>query len=144
MAADSSAHSDKSIPMSTAELVAFTQQELDKDAKEREAKLQAAGAAGLPRQSQEGVTLDLGNKTIEALPVEVIELIKDRVERSVINDMPEIQLLMRCRLALSHNAHRTLPIEFGLCKGLRYLNLRWNRLAHFPDAVSGTALCNAW
>lgn len=39
------------------------------------------------------------------------------------------------RLALSHNPHITLPLEIGQCDRLRYLNLRWNKLKHFPDAV---------
>ena len=67
--------------MSVAELVAYTTKELDADA-ERQAKLQAAGAVEvLPRESQAGATLDLSNKNLHALPVEVVGLIKDKVER---------------------------------------------------------------
>lgn len=70
-------HPDKP-PMTVGELVAFTKKELDADA-ERQAKVAAAGAGEL--QSQTGVTLDLSHKNIHALPVEVIALIKDKVER---------------------------------------------------------------
>ena len=66
--------------MTVVELVAFTKKELDADA-ERQSKLQAAGAVELPKESQSGSTLDLSHKNIHALPVEVIVLIKDKVER---------------------------------------------------------------
>ena len=65
--------------MTVAELVSFTKSELDADA-ERQAKVTAAGGVGA-LQGQTGATLDLGHKNIRALPVEVIALIKDKVER---------------------------------------------------------------
>jgi hypothetical protein len=68
-------------PMSVAELIAFAKKELDADNDDRRAKLQAASVGELPKESQTGATLDLSRKGISALPVEVIELIKDRVER---------------------------------------------------------------
>lgn len=46
-----------------------------------------------------------------------------------------VQPLTARRLALSHNPRITLPIEIGQCDRLRYLNLRWNKLKHFPEAV---------
>ena len=64
--------------MTLGELVAYTRKELDADT-ERQAKV-AAGEAG-ELQNQTGSTLDLSHKNIHALPVEVIALIKDRVER---------------------------------------------------------------
>jgi hypothetical protein len=39
------------------------------------------------------------------------------------------------RLALSHNASCILPLELAQCDRLRYLNMRWNKLDHFPTAV---------
>ncbi len=68
-------------PMSVAELVAYTKKELDADSAEKQAKLQASSVGELPKESQNGATLDLSRRNISALPVEVIELIKDRVER---------------------------------------------------------------
>ena len=68
-------------PMTVAELVAFTAKELDSDAER--ARLQASSAGVLPAESQAGTTLDLSNAKVHALPVEVVVLIKDRVERCV-------------------------------------------------------------
>ncbi len=68
-------------PMTIADLVAFTKKELDSDAER--ARLQASSADVLPAESQAGTTLDLSNAKIHALPVEVLVLIKDRVERCV-------------------------------------------------------------
>lgn len=64
--------------MTVVDLVAYTTKELDADA-ERQAKVSATGIGGL--ESQTGATLDLSHKNIQALPVEVIALIKDKVER---------------------------------------------------------------
>ena len=75
MATENTANPDRP-PMTVAELVTYTKRELDEDA-ERLAKL----PADVPKESQTGVTLDLSHKGIRALPVEVIGLIKDRVER---------------------------------------------------------------
>lgn len=67
--------------MSVAELVAYAKKELDADTAEKQAKLQAVSVGELPKESQTGATLDLSRTNISALPVEVVELIKDRVER---------------------------------------------------------------
>ncbi|SMR60987.1 unnamed protein product [Zymoseptoria tritici ST99CH_1A5] len=104
--------------MSLLDLVTFVKNELDAD-EDRQAKASAASAGELPRESQTGSTVDLSHKNINTLPVEVILLIKDKVER----------------LALSHNPRIALPIEIGQCDRLRYLNLRWNKLRQFPMAV---------
>lgn len=79
MASDTSSTSSKP-PMTSAELVAFVKKELDTD-EERQAKVVAASAGEVPRESQTGSTLDLSHKNINALPPEVIVLIKDKVER---------------------------------------------------------------
>ncbi|KAK5127644.1 hypothetical protein LTR85_006985 [Meristemomyces frigidus] len=102
--------------MTVAHLVAFTKKELDADA-ERQSKVSTTGIDAL--ESQTGATLDLSHKNIQALPVEVIVLIKDRVER----------------LALSHNPQIAVPSQIVQCDRLRYLNIRWNQLKHFPHAV---------
>ena len=62
--------------MTVADVVAYTQKELDTDA---EAKVSATGVGVV--ESQTGATLDLSHKNLHALPVEVIVLIKDKVER---------------------------------------------------------------
>ncbi|TKA73107.1 hypothetical protein B0A55_04840 [Friedmanniomyces simplex] len=116
MASDAALYIDKP-SMTVAELVAYTKKELDTDA-ERQAKVSAEGTVG-DLHSQTGVTLDLSHKNIHALPVEVIVLIRDKVER----------------LALSHNPQVAIPSQIVLCDRLRYLNIRWNQLKHFPEAV---------
>ena len=76
MATDiTSTNGDKSA-MTIAELVVFSQKELDKDAEE---KVSVTGVG--VEESQTGATLDLSHKNLHALPVEVIVLIKDKVER---------------------------------------------------------------
>ncbi|KAK5134258.1 hypothetical protein LTR08_006802 [Meristemomyces frigidus] len=100
--------------MTVADLVAFTKKELDTDA---EAKVSATGVGVV--ESQTGATLDLSHKNLHALPVEIIALIKDKVER----------------LALSHNPQIAVPSQIIQCDRLRYLNLRWNQLKYFPEAV---------
>jgi hypothetical protein len=79
MAADPLPYPDKP-PISFMDLVAYTKKELDADT-EQQARLQAPNPGELPRESQTGVTLDLSRKNIDVLPLEVIDLIKDRVER---------------------------------------------------------------
>lgn len=45
--------------------------------------------------------------------------------------------LTHCRrLALSHNPSLVIPHSIALCSRLFYLNLRWNDLTTFPEAVS--------
>ncbi|KAK0831408.1 RAM signaling network component [Friedmanniomyces endolithicus] len=116
MASDVALYTDKPA-MTVAELVAYARHELDTDA-ERQAKVSAEGGVG-DSQSQTGMTLDLSHKNINALPVEVIVLIRDKVER----------------LALSHNPQVSVPTQIVLCDRLRYLNIRWNSLKQFPEAV---------
>lgn len=62
------------------DLVAYTKQQLEEHAKDQ-AKLQAASAGELPSESQGGATLDFSNRSLKTLPLDVILLIKERVER---------------------------------------------------------------
>lgn len=62
-------------PMTVAEIVALTKKELNPE-DERHVKVAATGIGAL-----EGQTLDLSHQGISVLPVEVIVLIKDKVER---------------------------------------------------------------
>ncbi|RMY51415.1 hypothetical protein D0865_06359 [Hortaea werneckii] len=116
MATEAVATKHEKSSMTVSQLVEYTKQELDADA-ERQAKVSATGTGGL--ESQTGATLDLSHKNINALPVEVIALIKDKVER----------------LALSHNPQIAVPSQIVQCNRLRYLNIRWNKLRHFPEAI---------
>ncbi|QIW98235.1 hypothetical protein AMS68_003753 [Peltaster fructicola] len=114
MASDSlpTAHNDK---MTTEALLAFTQRELDTEA-ERNAQVAAEGSGEV---LQSGATLDYSKKNINELPVEVILLFKDKVER----------------LALSHNPQILIPKEITQCTRLRYLNVRASKLTEFPKHV---------
>lgn len=78
MATDVASEIERSAKINT-DLLAFVKKELEADA-ERQAKLQASGVGGLPHESQ-GVTLDITHKNLRSLPLEVISLIKDKVER---------------------------------------------------------------
>lgn len=64
------------------DLLASIKKELDADA-ERHAQLQTAAAAAgeVLQESQNGVTIDLSKSNLSRLPVEAIELMRDRVER---------------------------------------------------------------
>lgn len=79
MATDNAEHVQKTA-MTAAEVTAHVKKELDEDAER--AQQYASDAGVVPNESATGgVTLDLSHKYINALPVEVIGLIKDRVER---------------------------------------------------------------
>lgn len=78
MATDNAGSVEKT-GMTAAEVTAYVKKELDEDV---ERTHQYASNAGVvPTESATGITLDLSHKYIHALPVEVIGLIKDRVER---------------------------------------------------------------
>lgn len=138
MTTDVISESDK-LAKHTAELLAFIKTELEADA-ERHAKLQASGAGELPHESQTGVTLDLGHKNLRVLPLEVISLIKDKVERYDFRRGASgaVDADSRRRLALSHNPCISVPPQIAQCERLRYLNIRWNQLVDFPGAVRVT------
>jgi len=78
MASDHVLHAGKP-SMTDEELVAYIKNEFQEDA--ARAQLQANDAGVLTSESAPGMTLDLSHKFIRALPVEVIGLIKDKVER---------------------------------------------------------------
>ncbi|KAH7321009.1 putative cell morphogenesis protein Sog2 [Stachybotrys elegans] len=80
---------------------------------------QAADAAAVTSGLKTGVTIDLSRKNIQKLPEEVVDIVKNELER----------------LALSHNQLTTLPARFSECTSLRYLNIRGNQLKEFPMAL---------
>ncbi|KAG0639569.1 RAM signaling pathway protein-domain-containing protein [Tuber brumale] len=88
----------------------------------REAELRGRGnnSPDLGAQQQlyqrSGVTIDLSHQKISNIPLDVIELIKDEIER----------------LALAHNQLISFSEEFSSLPRLRYLNLRSNFLREFP------------
>ncbi|KZF25732.1 hypothetical protein L228DRAFT_280952 [Xylona heveae TC161] len=66
-----------------------------------------------------GLTIDLGHKQIEKFTEDVVNVIKDDIER----------------LALPHNQIRQFPSNFAQCSHLRYLNVRYNDLRSFPNTI---------
>ena len=78
-----------------------------------------SGSDGLSDVAKSTLTVDLGHKTIARIPEDLVELIKDDVER----------------LSLSHNLLWLLPYKFSECSQLRYLNIRGNEFRDFPKAV---------
>lgn len=81
-----------------------------------ENETQAAEASGVSSDLKPGVTVNLSHKNIQKLPDEVVDIIKDQLER----------------LALSHNKLTAFPARFSECTSLRYLNVRNNRITDFP------------
>ncbi|KAG9601625.1 hypothetical protein KCV04_g19296, partial [Aureobasidium melanogenum] len=59
------------------------------------------------------------DKGVRTLPIELINLIRDRVER----------------LSLGHNRLTEIPADLIFCSNLLYLNLRHNKLNAFPEPV---------
>lgn len=107
-------------------------------AMENESQAAEASSAGIGLQS--GVTIDLSRKNIQKLPEEVIDIVKDQLERYtpiLTHGWPTQQRLtpFLSRLALSHNQLATLPFRFSECTSLRYLNIRGNQIKEFPMTV---------
>ncbi|KAI1815779.1 RAM signaling pathway protein [Poronia punctata] len=80
---------------------------------------QAAEASGVSNDLKPGVTIDLSRLNIHYLPDEVVDIIKNELER----------------LALSHNKLTSFPARFSECTSLRYLNVRNNYIKEFPLAL---------
>ncbi|KAI1388686.1 putative cell morphogenesis protein Sog2 [Hypoxylon trugodes] len=103
-----------SAPLSAGQVIALAREAMDSALQENET--QAAEASGVSTELKPGVTIDLSRKNIQALPDEVVDIIKNELER----------------LALSHNKLSSLPARFSECTHLRYLNLRANLIKEFP------------
>lgn len=114
----------------------------------REETRRSADDDGVPKELQQpGVTIDLGHKNVHNLPEDVVDIIKDDIERYVIlheyvgggfykaDGMKEGYANGSFRLAISHNLLSTLPRRLAECRRLRYLNIRYNAIREFPEAV---------
>ncbi|KAM7220217.1 leucine-rich repeat-containing protein sog2 [Rhypophila decipiens] len=104
-----------SAPLTSTQVLAIAREAM-KLAHENEAKnAEGSGVDNL----KPGLTVDLSRKKIQNLPDEVVDIIKDELER----------------LALSHNSLETFPARFAECSSLRYLNVRSNRIKEFPMVI---------
>lgn len=130
---------DAPLPISDAEVI-----KLAKGAFEHSRSDLRAAAESAPRelqQQQPGITIDLGHKNISRLPDEVIDVIMAEIEREAVlcphrlRLPPRTRLTDTPRLALSHNLLASLPSRLIECKRLRYLNVRYNAMREFPEAV---------
>ncbi|KAI0385395.1 RAM signaling pathway protein-domain-containing protein [Hypomontagnella monticulosa] len=101
-------------PLSPKQVIALAREAMNDALQENET--QAAEASGVSTELKPGITIDLSRKNIQALPDEVVDIIKNELER----------------LALSHNKLLSLPVRFSECTHLRYLNLRANLIKEFP------------
>ncbi|KOS21716.1 Leucine-rich repeat-containing protein sog2 [Escovopsis weberi] len=100
-------------PMTSSQVIGLVQDAM-RHALESEG--QAVEASGIGPGLKSGVTIDLSRKGIHKLPEEVIDIVKNELER----------------LALSHNQLSSLPARFVECTSLRYLNIRGNYIKEFP------------
>ncbi|KAH0543838.1 hypothetical protein FGG08_001877 [Glutinoglossum americanum] len=106
-------------PGISASQVVVLAEEAMKAAREETQRSVAGGDAVVNGDLKPGVTIDLGHKYIARIPDEMVDIIKDEIER----------------LALSHNQISTFPDKFAECSRLRYLNIRSNFIREFPLAI---------
>ncbi|KAI4592367.1 RAM signaling network component [Pestalotiopsis sp. 9143b] len=106
-------------PMSASQVIALAREAMRSAIRDNES--QAAEASGVSTELKPGVTVDLSRRNIQQLPDEVVDIIKNELER----------------LALSHNKLSSFPARFSECTSLRYLNVRNNYMKEFP-----LPLCN--
>ncbi|KAK5636572.1 hypothetical protein RRF57_012284 [Xylaria bambusicola] len=106
-----------SAPMSAHQVISYVREKMKAALLDNES--QAAEASGVSNELKPGVTIDLRGLNIQVLPEEVVDVIKNELER----------------LALSHNKLTTFPARFSECTSLRYLNVRNNRIEEFPLAL---------
>ncbi|KAI1281685.1 RAM signaling pathway protein [Xylaria sp. FL0933] len=104
-------------PMSASQVINLAREKMKSALQDNES--QAAEASGVSNELKPGVTIDLSRMNIKYLPDEVVDVIKNELER----------------LALSHNKLTSFPARFSECTSLRYLNVRNNRIEEFPLAL---------
>ncbi|KAH6688548.1 RAM signaling pathway protein-domain-containing protein [Plectosphaerella plurivora] len=112
--APSNANLSASAPMSSAQVIALARDAMQNALLDNEQQSAAVNSDLKP-----GVTIDLSRKGIQKLPEEVVDIIKNELER----------------LALSHNQLASFPARFAECTSLRYLNVRNNQIREFPLAL---------
>ncbi|KAF2968459.1 hypothetical protein GQX73_g5099 [Xylaria multiplex] len=106
-----------SAPMSSTQVISLAREAMKNALQDNES--QAAEASDVSNELKPGVTIDLSRLNIQYLPDEVVDVIKNELER----------------LALSHNRLTSFPARFSECTSLRYLNVRNNRIEEFPLAL---------
>ncbi|KAI1008020.1 hypothetical protein K3495_g214 [Podosphaera aphanis] len=103
--------------ISGSQFIALAREAMENALEENQTK--SAEVKGVSTELKPGVTIDLSHKHIQRFPEEVVDIIKDEIER----------------LALSHNQIFAFPSRFSECKSLRYLNVRNNIIREFPQPI---------
>lgn len=133
-----------SAPIAQSQVIVLARDAMKKAVEENQS--QVAEASAVSSELKPGVTVNLSHKNIQKLPEEVVDVIKDQLERYVIpTSIPYARDLVQglrlttrltfARLALSHNKISSFPARFAECTLLRYLNVRNNRISEFPLPV---------
>lgn len=130
-------------PASPARVISLFTEAIQNALRENEAQAQRGNGGTAGSELKPGVTIDLSREGIRELPEEVVDVIKNELERcelsclvlSPIAVFGVMLIFQTCRLALSHNQLSTFPARFAECTSLRYLNVRNNRIEEFPLAV---------
>lgn len=133
-----------SAPIAQSQVIVLARDAMKKAVEENQS--QVAEASTVSSELKPGVTVNLSHKNIQKLPEEVVDVIKDQLERYVIpTSIPYARDLVQglrlttrltfARLALSHNKISSFPARFAECTLLRYLNVRNNRISEFPLPV---------
>ncbi|KAF4632314.1 hypothetical protein G7Y89_g5812 [Cudoniella acicularis] len=113
----STSSSSSQVPISSSQVIALAREAMKTAVEDNQKK--AAEASGVSNELKPGVTIDLSHKQIQKFPEEVVDIIKNELER----------------LALSHNQISTFPSRFAECTSLRYLNVRNNVIREFPPCI---------
>ncbi|KAI1433229.1 RAM signaling pathway protein [Xylaria sp. CBS 124048] len=103
--------------MSSSQVINLVQEKMKAALWENEHRV--AEASSVSNELKPGVAIDLSQLKIQHLPNEVVDIIKNELER----------------LVLSQNRLTTFPARFSECTTLRYLNVRYNHIEEFPLAL---------
>jgi hypothetical protein len=138
------------LPISAGQVVALARDAMKAALEEQQRSVTESN--GVSDELKPGVTIDLSHKNIQRFPEEVVDIIKNELERYVIireltgifflafyNDPMQVAKSLY-RLALSHNQISTFPIKFSECIHLRYLNVRNNFIKEFPLSVRDASI----
>ncbi|TVY71205.1 Leucine-rich repeat-containing protein sog2 [Lachnellula suecica] len=101
--ATSSSSMSSQNPIPASQVIQLAQDAMKAALEENQTK--AAEASGVSNELKPGVTIDLSHKQIKAFPEEVVDIIKNELER------------------------------FSECTSLRYLNVRNNQIREFPQSI---------
>ncbi|KAL2880466.1 RAM signaling network component [Colletotrichum sp. CLE4] len=121
-----------SSPMTSAQVIALARDAMQSALHENES--QAAEASAVSNELKPGVTIDLSRKGIQKLPDEVVDIIKNELEREF--PLPLCDLRSLEILDLSKNKLRALPPDIVKLASLKVFSVQKNRIEELPVALS--------